>query len=45
MKYIKYFSFPWSPLEAAVSIFNVAFFVKTIFYKDFIKTTEIVTNS
>jgi hypothetical protein len=30
-KYVKYVSFPWSPLEAVLSIFNFNFFVKNYF--------------
>jgi hypothetical protein len=39
-KYMKYVSFPWLPLEAALSLFNVTIFVKEIifFWKKLIKT-------
>jgi hypothetical protein len=30
-RYRKYVSFPWPPLEAALSILNVDFFVKKIY--------------
>jgi hypothetical protein len=31
-KYMTHVSFPWPPLEAALSIFNVAFFAKKKFF-------------
>jgi hypothetical protein len=39
---VKYVTFLWPVLDAALSIFNVSFFVKTPFFeKDLIKTKEI----
>jgi hypothetical protein len=32
-KYMKYVSFPWPPLEAALSIFNITFFAKKNFFR------------
>jgi hypothetical protein len=44
-KYMKYFSFPWPPIGAALSIFNVNFLVKDFFFKkDVMKTREIAIN-
>jgi len=34
--------FPWLPVEVALSIFNPKFFVKSLFWKDFMKTKDIV---
>ena len=37
--------FPWPPLEAALSIFNVCFFVKKqLFEKELMKTKDIAIN-
>jgi len=45
-KYTKYATFPWPPLEAALPMFNVFFFVKkTIFEKLLIKTKAIAINA
>jgi hypothetical protein len=44
MKYLKV-SLPWPPPEAALSIFNFSFFVKTVFFeKELIKADEIAIN-
>jgi hypothetical protein len=39
-KYMKWVRFPWPPLGAALSIFNVSFFVKNTFQNELIKTKE-----
>ena len=39
---MKYVSFPWPPVEAALSVFNVSLFVKDfIFEKDVVKIREV----
>jgi hypothetical protein len=45
---LTYFAyFPWLPIEAALSIFNVSFFVKinSFFEKDLMKTKETVISA
>lgn len=45
-KYMKYGSFLWPPLEAALPIFNVIFFCsKTIFEEELVKTKETANNA
>ena len=45
-KYMTYVSFPLPALEAVLSIFNVIFFVKKLFFeKELIKTKEIAINA
>jgi hypothetical protein len=39
-KCMKYVSFPWLPLEATLSIFNVKFLLKTGFFCEGINTKE-----
>jgi hypothetical protein len=39
-------SFPWPPLEAALSIFNFSFFVKKQFFENkLIKAKEVAMNA
>jgi hypothetical protein len=47
MNYVKYVTFPWLPVEAAISIFNVSFFfVKTRSSgKELMKTNDIGINA
>jgi hypothetical protein len=40
-KYVKYVSFPWPPLEAVLSIFNLSFLLKTISEKELIKAKKL----
>jgi len=41
-QYVKYVTFPWPLLDAALSIFNISCFVKKQFFKkELIKTKEI----
>jgi hypothetical protein len=44
-KYVKYFSFLWLPVEAALSVLKLGFFVKTNFQKELRKTSSIATNT
>ena len=45
-KYMKYVSFPWPPLETALSIFTLTLFLnKHFFEKGLIKTNEIAFNA
>jgi len=44
-KYMKYVSFPWPQLEAALSILNIRLVWKTIFEEGFVTTKEISINA
>jgi len=43
--YMKYVSFPWPQLEAALSIFNIRFVLKATFEQEFMKTNEMSINA